>query len=72
LKPSKKIRVWLASNFILLRSGLRALLTGRPTLKCIGESELGGDALERIEEAHPDVLILDVDAHDRRTNVVLK
>jgi len=72
LKPSKKIRVWLASNFMLLRSGLRALLTGRPTLKCIGETGLGGDALELVEKAQPDVLILDVDLHDRRANAVLK
>lgn len=62
----------MASNSISLRAGLRALLTDCLTLECIGETGLGSDALERIEEAQPDVLILDIDAHDRRTNVVLK
>jgi two-component system, NarL family, response regulator DegU len=71
LESSKKIRVWLASSFILLRSGLRALLTDCPSLECIGESELDSDALARIVAAQPDVLILDVDAHTHTTNAIL-
>jgi DNA-binding NarL/FixJ family response regulator len=41
-------------------------------LECIGESDLSGDALVRIQAARPDVLVLDIDAHDRRTTWVLK
>jgi DNA-binding NarL/FixJ family response regulator len=57
---------------ISLRAEFRALLTDCLTLKYVGASELRGDWLESIENAHPDVLILDIDAHDRRMNAMLK
>ena len=72
MKPLKKIRVWLASSFILLRSGLRAVLMDCPTLECIGEGGLDGDALASIAAAQPDVLIVDLDLHDHWVRTVLK
>jgi DNA-binding NarL/FixJ family response regulator len=72
LEPSKKIRVWLASNLMSLRAGFRALLADCLALECVGESELYGDGLESIEKAQPDVLILDINSHDRKTNAMLK
>jgi two-component system response regulator NreC len=41
------------------------------SLECIGTSDLGGDALKHIELARPDVLLLEIDAHDRRTTHIL-
>jgi DNA-binding NarL/FixJ family response regulator len=65
-----KIRVWLASN---LESSLSStVLTGCPSLKCVGQSDLSCDALKRIEATQPDVVILEIDAHDRRINRILK
>ena len=43
-----------------------------PTLECIGEGGLDTDALESIAVAQPDVLIVDLDVHDRRIKTVLK
>ena len=62
----------MASSFILLRSGLRAVLMDCSTLECIGESALDADALSNIAAAQPDVLIVDLDVHDRGIKTVLK
>jgi DNA-binding NarL/FixJ family response regulator len=72
LKTLDKILVWLASNCGSTQSSQSTLLAGYPMFKCIGESNLSCDALERIEAAQPDVLVLDIDAHDRQTTWVLK
>jgi DNA-binding NarL/FixJ family response regulator len=67
-----KIHVWLAGNCASTRSSHSALLANCPALECIGESDLSCDALGRIQAAQPDVLVLDIDAHDRRTTWLLK
>ena len=47
-------------------------MTGCPSLECVGQSDLSCEALGRIEAAQPDVVILEIDAHDRRINRTLK
>jgi two-component system response regulator NreC len=42
-----------------------------PLLECVGKSALDADALERIVTAQPDVLIVDLDAHNRRSKAIL-
>jgi DNA-binding NarL/FixJ family response regulator len=50
----------------------RALGSGCVPVEWIGRSDLSNDALDRIEAAKPDVIVLAFDAHDRRVNYVLK
>ncbi len=65
-----KIRVWLASNSESCPA--RPRLTGDSALEWIGQSDLSGDALTRIEATQPQVLVLGTDSHDRRLNRILK
>ena len=58
------IRVQLASNFILLRAGLRAVLEDHDDLSIVGESAVGAETIEHARALRPDVLILDVCAND--------
>ncbi len=56
----KRIRILLADDHEMIRSGLRALIEAQPDLEVVGEAEDGRDALERIAATAPDVLVLDV------------
>ncbi len=53
------LRVLLAEDHAVVRQGLRALLE-RAGLEVVGEAENGQDAVQRAEELHPDVAVLDV------------
>jgi DNA-binding NarL/FixJ family response regulator len=61
------IRVQLASNFVLLRAGLRAILEDHGNIQVIGESGVGNDAIAQANELHPDILIIDICANDHNT-----
>ena len=38
---------------------------------CVGQSDLSRDSLKRIEAARPDVVLLEIEAQDRRVNRIL-
>lgn len=42
------------------RAGLRALLTTSAEVAVIGEACNGGEAVEQVEQCHPDVVLMDV------------
>ncbi|MGY1807022.1 response regulator [Blastococcus sp. SYSU D00669] len=54
------IRVLLADDDGLVRSGLRALLGGEPDLTVVGEAADGREAVERARSLLPDVVLMDV------------
>jgi len=54
------ISIVLADDHHLVRQGLRALLSADRTFQIVGEAADGRAALDEVERAHPDVLILDV------------
>lgn len=56
----KKLRILLADDHIVMRTGLRALLERQPNLEVVGESENGRDAISQVESAKPDVVVMDV------------
>ena len=55
-----KIRVVLADDHIILRSGLRKLLEEQSDIEVIGEADDGNEAIARTIELTPDVLLLDL------------
>jgi two-component system, NarL family, response regulator NreC len=56
----KKLRVLLADDHIVMRSGLRALLERQPNLEVVGESENGRNAVDLAGSLKPDVVIMDI------------
>lgn len=56
----KKLRILLADDHIVMRTGLRALLERQPNLVVVGESENGHEAVELAAALRPDVVVMDV------------
>lgn len=56
----KKIRVLIADDHAVLRSGLKLLLNAQPDIKVIGEASNGDEAINKTAELKPDVLLLDI------------
>lgn len=54
------IRVLLADDHALVRQGLRALLESKPGFTVVGEANDGREAVQLVEELHPDVVVMDI------------
>jgi DNA-binding NarL/FixJ family response regulator len=54
------IRVLLADDQTLVRSGFRALLERADDVKVIGEASDGAEAVERVRADRPDVVLMDI------------
>jgi len=55
-----KIRVALADDHAILRSGLRMLLSAEADMEVVGEAADGVEAIELTKAKSPDVLVLDI------------
>ena len=56
----KKLRILLADDHIVMRTGLRALVERQPNLEVVGESENGRETVELAASLGPDVVVMDV------------
>ena len=54
------ITVFLADDHAVLRDGLRALLTAQPDLDVIGDAPNGRQAVRKVSQLCPDVVIMDI------------
>jgi two-component system response regulator NreC len=54
------IRIFIADDHAVFRSGLKVLLEKEPDLEVVGEAGNGFDAIRAVAETHMDVLLLDV------------
>lgn len=59
-----KIRIILADDHAVLRSGLKSLLNSAPQFEVVGEAENGIEAIALVKSLAPDVLILDLSMPD--------
>jgi two-component system, NarL family, response regulator NreC len=53
-------KVLLVDDHAILREGLRMVLEAQPGISVVGEAENGREALEMVEELHPDVVVMDI------------
>lgn len=56
----KPIRVLIADDHQLFREGLAALLMVAPETEVVGQAGTGGQAIEQMELATPDVVLMDI------------
>jgi len=59
-KADTKIRILLADDHQVLRSGLRALLNMEPDFDVVGEASNGIEAVKLAETLRPDIIVMDV------------
>ena len=59
-KADAKIRILLADDHQVLRSGLRALLNMEPDFDVVGEASNGIEAVKLAETLRPDIIVMDV------------
>jgi DNA-binding NarL/FixJ family response regulator len=56
-----QIRVLLADDHPIIRSGIRMLLEQAPDILVVGETDRGNDVTNLVQRLHPDVLLLDME-----------
>lgn len=58
---ANEIRLLLADDHAVVRSGLRLLLEAQPDMVIVGEVENGADAIRRTTDLRPDVVLMDIE-----------
>ncbi|MCB8983542.1 MAG: response regulator transcription factor [Ardenticatenaceae bacterium] len=56
----RKIKVFLADDHPIVRKGLMSLLVEQTDIVVVGEAENGREALTKIEQLQPDVVVMDI------------
>ncbi len=54
------IRIVIADDHELMRSGLRSMLDAESDMEVVGEAEDGAEAVDQVVRLHPDVAIMDI------------
>jgi two-component system response regulator NreC len=56
----KKIRILIVDDHAVVRAGIRLFLNTQDGMEVVGEAENGQESLLRIQELHPDVVLMDI------------
>ncbi len=59
-RPRQIIRLVLVDDHVVFRAGLRELLSKQPDCVVVGEAGTGEEAVARVKEARPDVVLMDL------------
>jgi DNA-binding NarL/FixJ family response regulator len=62
---AKRIRVLVADDHMIVRSGIRHVLESESDLEVIGEAGSGSEAISLAAELRPDVVVLDISMPDQ-------
>jgi len=65
MTKDSKIRVLIADDHAILRSGLRMLIESQADMKVVAEAENGNEAIQIAQKCSPDIVILDVTMPER-------
>ena len=72
----KKIRILIADDHPVVRKGLWSCLSAKSNFKIVGEAADGVDAIQKVKELAPDVVLMDIDMPQKDglevTNVLRK
>jgi NarL family two-component system response regulator LiaR len=60
MSDSDPIRVFVADDHAIVRKGIAAVLEIVPDIVVVGEAENGRDAVYRVEQLRPDVILMDL------------
>jgi len=60
----RKIRLVLADDHLVVRSGLRMLLESKQDMEIVAEAETGREAVEKVRQLLPDVVLMDIQMPD--------
>lgn len=55
-----KIKLVLADDHAVVRSGLRMLLQAQPDMEIVGEADSGTQAVAQVRSLHPDIILMDI------------
>ncbi|OEH84993.1 hypothetical protein BHU72_07325 [Desulfuribacillus stibiiarsenatis] len=66
------IRILLADDHNLVRSGLKILLDQVENFKVVGEAENGEEVIQLLKETHPDIVLLDINMPEKNGYETLK
>jgi len=64
MSEKRKIRVLIADDHAVVRSGLRSILEHEDDIEVVGEAADGHQALESAQELLPDVILMDINMGD--------
>jgi DNA-binding NarL/FixJ family response regulator len=65
-------RIFIVDDHVLIREGLKKILSTESDLTIAGEAQSGNEALEKLDTCHCDILILDIALPDKSGLEVLK
>ena len=61
---TKPIRVLVADDHMIVRTGIRHVLESEPGFEVVGEAANGTEALSLTAKLHPDIVVLDISMPD--------
>ncbi len=56
----QQIKIFIADDQALFREGLTSLIAGQPDMRVVGEASDGVEALEKVPELKPDLILMDI------------